>query len=440
MAFSRLLNRPGAARETAPRRIGPSSMDPNPKDIPMSDRIALERRFGARNYDPLPVVLTRGEGVWLFDEEGRRYLDMLSAYSAVSFGYGHPKLLEALNDQAARLAVTSRAFFSDRLPPFLARLCELTGMDRALPMSTGAEGVETAIKCARKWAYSVKGVPRDKAELIVCAGNFHGRTTTIVGLSTEPQYREGFGPYAPGTVHIPYGDARALERAITPNTAAFLVEPIQGEAGIVVPPEGYLAEAARICRAHGVLFIADEVQTGLGRTGRILACEHEGVKPDGLILGKALGGGLIPVSAFLAREDVMAAFRPGDHGSTFGGNALAAAVGRAALDVLVEENLAGRAALTGEYLQARLKSISSPVIREIRGRGLLVGMEIDTKRVTARAFVEALARHGVLSKDTHGTVARFAPALVIGREEVDWAIARICDALREYGPVYERAA
>ena len=406
----------------------------------MSDRIALERRFGARNYDPLPVVLSRGEGVWLHDDQGKRYLDMLSAYSAVSFGYGHPKLLAALNEQAARLAVTSRAFYSDRLPPFLARLCEVTGMDRALPMTTGAEGVETAIKCVRKWAYTVKGVPKDKAELIVCAGNFHGRTSTIVGLSTEPQYRDHFGPYSGGTVHVPFGDTKALEAAITPNTAAFLVEPIQGEAGIIVPPDGYLTEALRICRKHNVLLIVDEVQTGLGRTGKVLACQHENLKPDGLILGKALGGGLIPVSAFLAREEVMDAFKPGDHGSTFGGNALAAAVGYASLGVLIDEKLADRAAAMGEYLLKRLKSISSPVVKEIRGKGLLIGMELDTKIVGARAFVETLLKHGVLSKDTHGTVARFAPALIVQREELDWGVERICDALREYGPVYEKAA
>jgi len=406
----------------------------------MSDKIALERRFGARNYDPLPVVLSRGEGVWLYDEDGRRYLDMLSAYSAVSFGYGHPKLLKALAEQAERLAVTSRAFFSDRLPPFLERLCQVTGMDRALPMSTGAEGVETAIKCARKWAYTVKGVPGGKAEIICCAGNFHGRTTTIVGLSTEPQYREHFGPFAPGFTHVPFGDARALEAAITNHTAAFLVEPVQGEAGIVVPPAGYLAEAARICAARNVLFIADEVQTGLGRTGRILACEHEGVKPDGLVLGKALGGGLIPVSAFLARAEVMDVLKPGDHGSTFGGNSLAAAVGYAALGVLLEEKLPERAAAMGDHLLRRLQAIQSPVIKEVRGKGLLIGMELDSRRVSARAFVETLLRHGVLSKDTHGTVARFAPALIIDRDQVDWGVQRICDALGEYGPVYEKAA
>ena len=406
----------------------------------MSDKIALERRHGARNYDPLPVVLARGEGAWLWDDQGRRYLDMLSAYSAVSFGYGHPKLLAALEDQARRLAVTSRAFHSDKLALFLARLCEVTGMDRALPMSTGAEAVETAIKCARKWAYTVKKVARDEAEIIVCAGNFHGRTTTIVGFSSEPQYREGFGPFAPGFRAIAYGDAKALEKAITPRTGAFLVEPIQGEAGIVVPPEGYLAEAARICRANDVLFLVDEVQTGLGRTGKVLACEHEGVRPDGLMLGKALGGGLLPVSAFLARDEVMSVFRPGDHGSTFGGNALGAAVGHAALDVLLEERLAERAATMGAYLLERLRALSSPVITDVRGKGLLAGIELDPKRVPARRFVERLLAHGVLSKDTHGTVARFAPPLVIERAEIDWATERIRDTLAEFGPVYIKAA
>ena len=406
----------------------------------MGDKIALERRHGARNYDPLPIVLARGEGVWLWDDKDRRYLDMLSAYSAVSFGYGNPKLVAALAQQAQRLAVTSRAFFSDTLPPFLQRLCEITGMDRALPMTTGAEGVETAIKCVRKWAYNVKKVPRHEAEIIVCNGNFHGRTTTIVGFSTEPQYREGFGPYGGGFRHVPFGDAAALEAAIAPNTAAFLVEPIQGEAGIIVPPEGYLTEVARICRARNVLLILDEVQTGLGRTGKILACQHEGVKPDGIILGKALGGGLIPVSAFCAREEVLNVFKPGDHGSTFGGNALAAAVGLAALNFLVDEQLADRAAAMGAYLLQRLKTIQSPAIVDVRGKGLLVGMEISPKHATARQFVETLLKHGVLSKDTHGTVARFAPPLIIDREQIDWGVERIRDALREYGPVYEKAA
>jgi ornithine--oxo-acid transaminase len=406
----------------------------------MGDKIALEKRFGATNYAPLPVVLARGEGVWLWDDQERRYLDMLSAYSAVSFGYGHPRLLAALTEQARRLAVTSRAFYSTTLPPFLARLCEITGMDRALPMTTGAEGVETAIKCARKWAYTVKKVPDGHAEIICCAGNFHGRTTTIVGFSSEPQYREGFGPFGGGFRHVPFGDAQALQAAITPATAAFLVEPIQGEAGIIVPPEGYLTECARICREHNVLLIVDEVQTGLGRTGKVLACHHEGVKPDGIILGKALGGGLLPVSAFCAREEVMGVFRPGDHGSTFGGNALGAAVGLTAIDVLLEERLADRAAEMGAYLLRRLKAIASPVISDVRGKGLLIGVELDPKRVPAREFVETLLRHGVLSKDTHGTVARFAPPLVVTREELDWGVERICAALREYGPVYEKAA
>ena len=407
----------------------------------MSDRIALERRHGATNYDPLPIVLTRGERVWLFDEDGKRYLDMLSAYSAVSFGYGHPRLVKVFTEQAQRLAVTSRAFHSDRLPPFLAKLCEVTGMDRALPMSTGAEAVETAIKCARKWAYRVKGVPKDRAEIIVCAGNFHGRTTTIVGFSSEPQYRDDFGPYAEGAFrHVPFGDARALEAAITPETAAFLVEPVQGEAGIIVPPEGYLKECERICRANDVLLMVDEVQTGLGRTGKVLAIHHEGVKPDGIVLGKALGGGLMPVSAFCAREAVMRVFRPGDHGSTFGGNALGAAVGLASLELLVEEKLAERSAEMGAYLLQRLRAISSPVVTAVRGKGLLIGVELDPNHVSARKFVETLLKHGVLSKDTHGTVARFAPPLVVEKDELDWAVERIIGALREYGPVYEKAA
>jgi ornithine--oxo-acid transaminase len=383
----------------------------------MSGMIALEKQYGATNYAPLPVVLSRGEGVWLWDDQGRRYLDMLSAYSAVSFGYGNPKLLAALTAQASRLAVTSRAFYSDRLPPFLARLCEVTGMDRALPMSTGAEGVETAIKCARKWGYVVKRIPDGQAQIIVCAGNFHGRTSTIVGFSSEAQYRDNFGPFSDG-----------------------FVEPVQGEAGIIVPPEGYLTEVARICRERNVLLIVDEVQTGLGRTGKVLACHHENVKPDGIILGKALGGGLLPVSAFCAKESVMGVFKPGDHGSTFGGNALGAAVGLAALDLLLEEKLSERAAAMGAYLLKRLESISSPVVTEVRGKGLLIGLELDPKHVSGREFVETLLKHGVLSKDTHGTVARFAPPLIVDREQLDWAVDRIRDALREYGPVYEKAA
>jgi ornithine--oxo-acid transaminase len=406
----------------------------------MSDMIALEKLYGATNYAPLPVVLSRGEGVWLWDDQGRRYLDMLSAYSAVSFGYGSPKLLAALTEQARRLAVTSRAFYSDRLPPFLARLCEITGMDRALPMSTGAEAVETAIKCARKWGYVAKKIPDGQAKIITCAGNFHGRTSTIVGFSSESQYRDHFGPFSSGFCSVPFGDAAALEAAITPHTAAFLVEPIQGEAGIIVPPEGYLTEVARICRDRNVLLIVDEVQTGLGRTGKVLACHHEGVKPDGIILGKALGGGLLPVSAFCARESVMGVFKPGDHGSTFGGNALGAAVGLAAINLLLDEKLSERAATMGAYLLKRLKTLASPVIADVRGKGLLIGLELDSRHVSGRQFVETLLKHGVLSKDTHGTVARFAPPLIIDRDQIDWAVERIRDALKEYGPVYEKAA
>lgn len=394
--------------------------------------IELEQRHGAHNYHPLPVVLTRGEGVWLFDTQGRRYLDMMSAYSAVSFGHSQPALLEALTAQAGRLAVTSRAFHTDRLGPFLQALCRTTGMARALPMNSGAEAVETAVKAARKWAYKVKGVPEGRAQIIVAEGNFAGRTTTIVSFSSEAQYRDGFGPYTPGFVSVPFGDASALEAAITPHTAAFIVEPIQGEAGIVVPPPGYLKAAREICTRHNVLLICDEVQTGLGRTGRTLACDHEGVRPDGLTLGKALGGGLLPVSAFLAREDVMAQFTPGDHGSTFGGNPLAAAVGLAALHLLEHEQLARRAHEMGDYLMARLRALDHPAIAEVRGKGLLVGVEIDPRVAEARAVCEGLMAEGVLTKDTHHTVVRLAPPLVIERAHIDLTLAalrRVLEAL-----------
>jgi ornithine--oxo-acid transaminase len=397
-----------------------------------TDPVALEARHGARNYHPLPVVLTRGEGVYLFDDAGRRYLDMMSAYSAVSFGHSHPVLVRALTEQAQRLAVTSRAFHTDRLGPFLAALCSATGMDRALPMNSGAEAVETAIKAARKWAYKVKRVPEGRAQIVVAAGNFAGRTTTIVGFSSEAQYRDGFGPFAPGFVSVPFGDAAALEAAITPHTAAFIVEPIQGEAGIVVPPAGYLRAVRAICNRHDVLMICDEVQTGLGRTGAMLACDHEGVRPDGLTLGKALGGGLLPVSAFLARADVMAQFTPGDHGSTFGGNPLAAAVGQSALELLERERLPERAAELGEHLMARLRALKHPAITDIRGRGLLVGVAIDPARASARRVCEALMHEGVLTKDTHDTVVRLAPPLVITRAQVDAAVAalqRVLDSL-----------
>ncbi|WP_024517890.1 ornithine--oxo-acid transaminase [Bradyrhizobium sp. Tv2a-2] len=394
----------------------------------MSDR-DLEARFGAGNYAPLPVTIVRGDGVHLWDDQGRRYIDMMGAYSAVSFGHCHPRLIEALAAQARRLDTISRAYFSDRLGPFLARACELTGMDAALPMNSGAEAVETALKAARKWAYKVKGVAADRAEIIACEGNFHGRTITITGFSSVAQYRDGFGPFAPGFRLVPFADTAALEAAITPDTAAFLVEPVQGEAGIIVPPKGYLAEAARICREHNVLLIADEVQSGLGRTGKLLACEHEGVIPDGLTLGKALGGGLLPVSMFLARHEVMDVFKPGDHGSTFGGNPIAAAVGLAALDTLVEERLSERAAQTGTHLLQRLRGINNPLIREVRGIGLFAGVELDPARANAGAVVRRLIDVGVLTKDTHRNTIRFAPPLIISESEVDWAIDRFAEVI-----------
>ncbi|MBX3619749.1 MAG: ornithine--oxo-acid transaminase [Rhizobacter sp.] len=413
-----------AARAAALRQRAPTPVPP----------IQLEAQYGAHNYHPLPVVLTRGAGAYLFDDAGRRYLDMMSAYSAVSFGHSHPALVAALTEQAGQLAVTSRAFHTDRLGPFLARLCRMTGMARALPMNSGAEAVETAIKAARKWAYKVKGVPEGQAQILVAEGNFAGRTTTIVGFSTEDQYRDGFGPFTPGFASVPFGDAQALEAAITPHTAAFIVEPIQGEAGIVVPPAGYLKAVREICTRHDVLMICDEVQTGLGRTGALLACDHEGVKPDGLTLGKALGGGLLPVSAFLARDDVMDQFTPGDHGSTFGGNPLAAAVGEAALELLEREQLVRRAQLQGEHLMARLRALGHPAITELRGRGLLVGVQIDPRFASAREVCEALMHEGVLTKDTHHTVVRLAPPLVIEREQIDVAVAALQRVLQALGP------
>ena len=394
----------------------------------MSDR-DLEARFGAGNYAPLPVTIVRGDGVYLWDDAGRRYMDMMGAYSAVSFGHCHPRLVEALAAQARRLDTISRAYFNDRLGPFLARACELTGMDVALPMNSGAEAVETALKAARKWAYKVKGVAADRAEIIACEANFHGRTITITGFSSVAQYRDGFGPFAPGFKLVPYGDAAALEAAITPNTAAFLVEPVQGEGGIIVPPKGYLAEAARICRAHNVLLLVDEVQSGLGRTGKLLACEHDGVKPDGLTLGKALGGGLLPVSMFLARRDVMAVFNPGDHGSTFGGNPIAAAVGLAALDTLIDEGLIDRAAQSGDHLLRRLRAINNPAVREVRGIGLFAGVELHPERASASAVVRRLIDAGVLTKDTNRNTIRFAPPLIISESEIDWAIDRLAEVL-----------
>lgn len=395
---------------------------------------AWEQDHGARNYDPLPVVFTRGEGVWLWDVEGRRYLDMMSAYSAVSFGHSHPRLVQALTEQAGRLALTSRAYSNDRLPLLLERLTELLGYEAALPVNTGLEAVETALKVARKWAYTVKGVARDQAEIIACDGNFHGRSIAIVGMSSEPQYRDGFGPFPPGFKRIPYGDAQALEAAITPNTAAFLVEPIQGEGGIIVPPAGWLARCAEICRRHHVLLIADEVQTGLGRTGKLLACHHEGVRPDGVILGKALGGGLVPVSAFLADRVVMDVLQPGDHGSTFGGNPLGAAVALAALDLLVEGGLVERAASLGQRLLTRLANLQLPMVREIRGRGLLVGVDLDPELASARRATERLLARGLMTKDTHGTVLRLAPPLIIDEATLDWAVEVVAETLSAIHP------
>ena len=396
-----------------------------------AEQIRLEQRHGARNYEPLPVVIARGEGCWVHDVEGRRYLDMMSAYSAVSHGHSHPRLVRALVEQAQRLAVTSRAFHNDRLPEFLARLTELTGLDRALPVNTGLEAVETALKAARKWGHKIKGIADGATEIIACRGNFHGRSIAITGLSSEAQYREGFGPFPAGTRLVPFGDVDALARAIGPQTAAFLVEPIQGEAGIVVPPAGYLAACAKICRERRVLLLVDEIQTGMGRTGRFLASQHEGVIPDGVVLGKALGGGLLPVSAFVATDDVMQVFTPGDHGSTFGGNPLAAAVGLAALDVLHDEGLIERAAELGAHFLGRLAAIRSPLIREVRGRGLFIGVEVDTTQIPARDLVARLLARGILSRDTHGSVVRFAPPLVIDRATLDWCAAEVGAAVAE---------
>ena len=399
----------------------------------MEQLIALEKKYCANNYAPLPVVLHSGAGAWLTDIHGKRYLDLMSAYSATSFGHGHPRLLAALTAQAQTLAMTSRAYYTDQLGPFLKRLCELTRMDRALPMNTGAEAVETALKAARKWGYEIKGIAPDRAQIVVCDGNFAGRTTTIVGFSSEAQYRAGFGPFAPGFVSVPFGDAAALEAAITPETAAFLVEPIQGEGGIVVPPEGYLAQCRALCTRHNVLLICDEVQTGLGRTGRLLACDFDDVRPDGLVLGKALGGGLLPVSAFLARDDLMSVFRPGDHGSTFGGNPLACAVGMAALNLLEEDHLAQRAQLMGTLLIDRLRALRHPAIRDVRGKGLLIGMEVDPAHISARDFCERLMARGILSKDTHGTVVRLAPPLIIDEQEIGIAVAAFAAILQDIG-------
>ncbi len=393
--------------------------------------IDLENRYSAHNYAPLPVVLARGQGAYLWDVAGRRYVDMMSAYSAASHGHGHPRILAALEAQARRLAVPSRAYYNDRLGPFLEEICKLTGLDAALPMNTGAEAVETAIKAARRWGYRVKGVADDRAEIIVANGNFHGRTTTVISFSTEPDYREGFGPFTPGFRAVPFGDLAAVERAITPDTVAVLVEPIQGEAGIIVPPAGFLIGLRRICDAHNVLLILDEVQSGLGRTGAWFAFQHERIRPDGLILGKALGGGVLPVSAFVACRELMDVFTPGSHGSTFGGNPLAAAVGLEALHVIRDEGLVEKSRVLGARMLERLRAIRSPALKDVRGRGLWVGAEIDPAVASARTACERLLDKGVLSKETHRTVVRLAPPLVIARDDLDWALDRFEEVVHE---------
>jgi len=394
----------------------------------------LEARYCAHNYEPLPVTLARGEGAYLWDTSGRRYVDMMSAYSAASHGHAHPRILAALADQARRLAVPSRAYYNDRLGPFVAELCRVSALAMALPMNTGAEAVETAIKAARRWGYQVKGIPRDRAEIIVADGNFHGRTTTIISFSSESDYRDGFGPFTPGFRSVPFGDLAAMERAMKPETAAVLIEPIQGEAGIVVPPPGWLAGVRRLCDAHHVLLILDEVQSGLGRTGAWFASEHEGVRPDGLVVGKALGGGVLPVSAFLGTREVMDVFTPGSHGSTFGGNPLAAAVGLEALRVIEEEGLVGRSRALGAHMLERLRAIESPAVRAVRGRGLWAAVEIDPRFASARSVCERLIEKGVLSKETHHTVVRLAPPLVIAQDDLDWALDRLEETIRELTP------
>lgn len=388
--------------------------------------INITEKYGARNYHPLPVVISRAEGVWVEDPEGNRYMDMLSAYSAVNQGHRHPKIIQALKDQADRVTLTSRAFHNDQLGPWYEKVCKITGKNMVLPMNTGAEAVETAVKAARRWAYDVKGVPEDHAEIIACEGNFHGRTMTAVSLSSEPEYKRGFGPMLPGIKLIPYGDVEALKKAITPNTAAFLLEPIQGEAGIIIPPDGFLREAFEICRENNVLFMADEIQSGLGRSGKLFACDWEDVEPDVYILGKALGGGVFPISCVAANDDILGVFNPGSHGSTFGGNPLACAVSIAALDVIIEEDLPKRSLELGEYFLQELKKIENPDIKEVRGKGLFVGVELH---VPARPYCERLKEVGLLCKETHEYVIRFAPPLIIEKEELDWALERIKQVL-----------
>ncbi len=389
------------------------------------DYLTEVERYSAHNYHPLPIVLSRGEGSWVWDVNGNKYLDCLAAYSAVNQGHRHPAIVAAAKAQLDRLTLTSRAFHNDCMGPFLHQLCDLAGYQKALPMNTGAEAVETAIKAVRRWAYRHKGVARDSAEIIVCSNNFHGRTTTIVSFSTEETYKADFGPFTPGFVTVPYGDVEALANAITPNTAAVLLEPLQGEGGVIVPPDGYLSDVAATCAANDVLLVADEIQTGLGRTGKMFCCEWEGVRPDVLLLGKALGGGVYPVSAMLADATVMDVFQPGDHGSTFGGNPLAAAVGMASLDVLVDEHLPQRAAELGAWFMEQLRQLESPHVQEVRGRGLMIGVEIKTESGTARPVCEALQTRGILAKETHEQVVRFAPPLTVERSDLEWALEEI---------------
>ena len=394
-----------------------------------ADYIELEEQYGARNYLPLDVVLSRGQGVWVYDIDGNRYLDCLSAYSALNQGHVHPRILKALQDQAAKITLTSRAFRNDQLPLFYKELSEISGYEMSIPMNSGVEAVETAIKLARKWAYTIKGITRYNAEIITAEGNFHGRTTTAISFSTEPSYRNDFGPFTPGFVTVPYGDAGAIEQAINPNTAAVLIEPIQGEGGVIIPPPVYLKRVSEICARENVLFMADEIQTGLGRTGRMFACQHESVRPDMTIIGKALSGGFLPISALLADRALLGLFKPGEHGSTFGGNPLAAAVARAALQVIVDEKMIENAADQGEYFLDQLAEISGPHIKEVRGKGLLIGIELKPEAGGARRFCEALQNRGILAKETHQNVIRLAPPLIISRQIIDWALPLIRDVL-----------
>ena len=387
--------------------------------------IDLENEFGAHNYEPLDIVLARGQGVWVWDVEGNKYLDMLASYSALNQGHCHPRILTALIEQAKKLTLVSRAFRNDQLGPFYKEICEMTHSHSVLPMNSGTEAVETALKAARKWGYQIKEIPDNMAEFIVCANNFHGRSTTIVGFSTEKQYKEGFGPFTPGFITIPFGDAEALEWAITPNTVAFLVEPIQGEGGIIVPPAGYLKKVREICDRYNVLLILDEIQTGLGRTGKLFAEEHEGIESDLTLIGKALSGGFYPISAVLSNKEALSIFQPGDHGSTFGGNPLACAVAREALRVIEEENLIEKSLFMGHYLKESIRNILSPYVKEVRGMGLLIGVELKKSAGGARKFCEALMGKGILCKETHKHVIRFAPPLTITKEELDWALERI---------------